>query len=50
VGFRLAGLCRLRANYDAWRDAAGALTAHLSAEEQAQVFGGTAIRFYRLGV
>ncbi len=43
-------VCRLRASYDAWRNAAGALTAHLSAKEQAQVFGGTAIRFYRLDV
>ncbi len=43
-------VCRLRASYDAWRNAAGALTAHLSAEEQAQVFGGTAIEFYRLDV
>ncbi len=43
-------VCRLRVSYDAWRDAAGALTAHLSAEEQAQVFGGMAIRFYRLEV
>ena len=43
-------VCRLRASYDAWREAAGALTAHLGEEQQAQVFGGTAIRFYRLEV
>jgi L-fuconolactonase len=43
-------VCQLRASYDAWREAAGALTAHLGEAEQAQVFGGTAIRFYRLEV
>ena len=43
-------VCRLRASYDAWRQAAGALTAHLSEAAQARVFGGTAIGFYRLEV
>ena len=43
-------VCRLRGSYDAWREAAGTLTAHLGEEQQAQVFGGTAIRFYRLEV
>jgi L-fuconolactonase len=41
-------VCQLRASYDAWRDAAQALTAHLSGDERAQVFGETAIGFYRL--
>ncbi len=41
-------VCRLRASYDDWRAAAQDLTAHLSAPERAQVFGGTASRFYRL--
>jgi L-fuconolactonase len=41
-------VCQLRASYDAWRDAAQALTAHLSGAERAQVFGETAIGFYRL--
>ena len=43
-------VCQLRASYDAWREAAQALTAHLDAEARAQVFGGTAIGFYRLEV
>lgn len=43
-------VCQLRATYDAWREAAEALTAHLSVEQQAQVFGGTATGFYRLEV
>ena len=43
-------VCRLRASYDAWREAAQALTAHLGEPERAQVFGGTAIGFYRLEV
>ncbi len=43
-------VCRLRASYDAWREAAGALTAHLGEPERAQVFGGTAIGVYRLEV
>jgi L-fuconolactonase len=43
-------VCRLRASYDAWRQAAEALTAHLGEEARAQVFGGTAIGFYRLAL
>ncbi len=43
-------VCQLRASYDAWREAAQGLTAHLGEAERAQVFGGTAIGFYRLEV
>jgi len=43
-------VCRLRAGYDAWWEAAQALTAHLDKEERADVFGGTAARFYRMDV
>ncbi len=43
-------VCQLRASYDAWHDAATALTAHLGAEERARIFGGTAIEFYRLTI
>ena len=41
-------VCQLRATYDQWRTAAKALTANLSVADKAQVFGGTAARFYRL--
>ena len=41
-------VCRLRAEYDIWHSAAQNLTAHLSAAAQADIFGGTATRFYRL--
>jgi L-fuconolactonase len=41
-------VCQLAATYDEWREAAEALTTGLTAEERAQVFGGTAARFYRL--
>jgi len=41
-------VCRLRASYAAWHGAARSLCAGLSQDEQAQVFGGTAQRFYRL--
>ncbi len=41
-------VCQLRASYDTWWETAGALTAHLADEERAQIFGGTALRFYRL--
>lgn len=41
-------VCQLRATYDQWRAAAQTLTADLSAADKAQVFGGTATRFYRL--
>ncbi len=41
-------VCRLRAEYDAWHGLAQDLTAHLSDVERAQIFGGTAARFYGL--
>lgn len=41
-------VCRLRAEYDAWRDAAGVLTADLSDAARDRVFGGTAIEAYKL--
>lgn len=41
-------VCRLQAEYDAWYALALAATDHLSAAEQAQVFGGTATRYYGL--
>jgi L-fuconolactonase len=41
-------VCRLRAEYGAWRAVAEELTADLSHGERAQVFGGTAAEFYRL--
>ncbi|MGR3343474.1 MAG: amidohydrolase family protein [Paracoccaceae bacterium] len=43
-------VCRLRASYDQWRDTAKALCAHLSSEDLAMIFGGTAVGFYRLDV
>lgn len=43
-------VCRLRASYDDWRAAAEALTAHLGEDARARIFGGTAVRFYRLDV
>ena len=42
-------VCRLRAEYDVWHNAAQSLTAHLPADARADIFGGTATRFYRLG-
>ncbi len=41
---------RLVCEYDAWREAAEALTAGLSGAERARVFGGTAAEFYSLDV
>ncbi len=41
---------RLRAEYERWRSAAMELTAELSPEEQARVFGATAVEFYGLAV
>ncbi len=41
-------VCRLRAEYNVWHNAAQDLTAHLSAQARAQIFGETAQRFYRL--
>lgn len=43
-------VCQLRAGYDDWRRAAEVLTDHLDATERAEVFGGTATRFYRLSL
>lgn len=43
-------VCRLRAGYDDWRQAAEALTGALSAAGRTRVFGGTAAAFYRLGL
>ena len=42
-------VCQRRASYDAWCEAADALTAHLDEAAREAVFGGTAARFYRLG-
>ena len=36
----------LNGSYKAWRDAAAALTAGLAPDAKAQIFGGTAMRFY----
>jgi L-fuconolactonase len=41
-------VCRLRAEYSDWLGAAQALTEELSEAQRAEVFGGTAERFYRL--
>lgn len=41
-------VCRLQAEYDVWFEAAKAITKNLSAGAQADIFGGTAARFYRL--
>ena len=43
-------VCRLRASYERWHDAATTLCADLGAEARDQIFGGTAARFYRLQV
>lgn len=41
-------VCLLRASYADWHGAAQELTDHLSDTDKAQIFGGTAARFYRL--
>ena len=41
-------VCLLRASYSDWHGAALKLTEHLSEPEKAQIFGGTAARFYGL--
>jgi len=41
-------VCRLRAEYGAWHGAAQELTKHLLEQDRAEIFGGTAARFYRL--
>jgi L-fuconolactonase len=42
-------VCRLRAEYASWVQAVETLLAPLGADEQAQVWAGTATRVYRLG-
>ena len=41
-------VCRLELEYDDWFSLASQLVSHLSESEQADIFGGTAKRFYRL--
>lgn len=41
-------VCRLAASYETWRTAAEALTIGLTASEKADIYGGTAARFYRI--
>lgn len=41
-------VCRLQAEYDVWSETAMSLTSHLTDEQRAEVFGGTASHFYRL--
>ena len=41
-------VCRLQAEYGDWHDIAQDLTISISKEDRAEVFGGTAARFYRL--
>ncbi|MCL6283926.1 amidohydrolase family protein [Ruegeria sp. 2012CJ41-6] len=41
-------VCRLTSDYDTWYETAQALTSHLNDAERADIFGGTAARFYRL--
>jgi len=41
-------VCRLQSDYDTWLETARDLTSGLSAEAQAQIFGGTAAHFYQL--
>ena len=43
-------VCRLAGEYADWHDAALQLTAGRSAAETAAIFGGTANRFYELGL
>ena len=41
-------VCRLQSEYGDWHDIAQTLTDDMSAREKADIFGGTAARFYRL--
>lgn len=41
-------VCRLQAEYGDWHQVAMQLTEKLSTQDRAQIFGGTACRFYRL--
>ncbi len=43
-------VCRLRAEYGDWRAAAQEMTAELREEEQARIYGGSAIEFYGLAI
>jgi L-fuconolactonase len=43
-------VCRLRAEYSAWWEAAEVLTADLAPSDRAAVFGGTARAFLQIGV
>jgi L-fuconolactonase len=42
-------VCRLAASYDDWRAAAETLTTDLGDSERAEIYGGSAARFYRIG-
>ena len=42
-------VCLLQVSYERWHDTANRLCAHLSERERAEVFGGTAARFYLRG-
>ncbi|MFK7745333.1 MAG: amidohydrolase [Roseobacter sp.] len=41
-------VCRLQAEYDTWLDMAKGFTAHLTTDQQTAIYGGNAVRFYRL--
>lgn len=41
-------VCRLEAEYEDWHEMAQQLVAHMTEKERAEIFGGTAARFYRL--
>ena len=41
-------VCRLQTEYSDWHDLAQILTADRSKQEQSEIFGGTAARFYRI--
>ncbi|WP_422372450.1 amidohydrolase family protein [Hoeflea sp.] len=41
-------VCQLTASYDQWRKAAETLTSGFSEAEKANIYGGTAARFYRI--
>lgn len=41
-------VCQLAASYDEWRQAAEILTSGFSESEKADIYGGTAARFYRI--
>lgn len=41
-------VCRLQSEYASWHDVAQSFACHLSKGDRAEIFGGTATRFYRL--